>query len=95
MSRNMVLAASALGAIAMLALGLRSVQKALEGRRVGGASDDAPPFDEGFHFRRHWGSFGGESTGWNLSPPMTQLLTGALLVAGGAWLLLRMLDKLA
>lgn len=46
---------------------------------------------EGFTFRRHWGSFGGESTGWNMSSRLMRLLSGIAIAAMGAWLILRLL----
>jgi len=51
--------------------------------------DRDPPAD--FAFRRHWGSFGGESTGWNMSRPLARLLTGLLMIAIGLWVLLQLL----
>jgi hypothetical protein len=39
---------------------------------------------EGLYLRRHWGGFGGSSTGWTMSPGLASLLFGAALgcVAG-------------
>ena len=42
-------------------------------------------------FRRHWGSFGGESTGWNMSGPLARLLAGLAMIAIALWVLLQLL----
>lgn len=36
-------------------------------------------FSGGFYFRRHWGGFGGSSTGWFVSKPLAQAMTGVIL----------------
>lgn len=53
-------------------------------RRLGNVQRRAPRFV----FRRHWGSFGGESTGWEMSPNMVRLLVGVAMMSAGIWLLL-------
>lgn len=45
-----------------------------------------------FTFRRHWGSFGGESTGWNISSNLMRLLMGIALMTVGVWLLLSAIE---
>jgi len=50
----------------------------------------APPED--FAFRRHWGSFGGESTGWSLSPRLARLLAGIVMMMAGAGLVMALLS---
>lgn len=41
----------------------------------------------GFGFRRHWGSFGGESTGWNMSLRLARLVSGLAMVGASTLLL--------
>jgi uncharacterized membrane protein len=38
---------------------------------------------EEFIFRRHWGGFGGGSTGWRMSRPLMSLISGLLLIVMG------------
>jgi hypothetical protein len=92
--RDAVVILAASGALALMAAGVTLVLRSLARRDVRDLKPEhaSAPYDDGFHFRRHWGSFGGESTGWNISPRMTQLLAGALLAMAGTWLLLRILD---
>jgi hypothetical protein len=55
-------------------------------------SGESPPLPpEGFTFRRHWGSLGGESSGWNMSPRLARLLSGVMLLAVGVWMMLHLL----
>jgi hypothetical protein len=44
-----------------------------------------------FLFRRHWGGFGGENSGWSLSAPAGKCVAGLLLIALGAGLAAEML----
>jgi hypothetical protein len=46
---------------------------------------------DAFLFRRHWGGFGGESSGWNLSAPAGKCAAGLLLIALSAGLAAGML----
>ncbi len=46
------------------------------------------PAPEGFAFRRHWGSFGGDSTGWSATPKVMQLVAGVVLFLAGLVLFL-------
>lgn len=39
---------------------------------------------EVFVFRRHWGGFGGENSGWNLSAPLGRCLAGLVMTVLGA-----------
>jgi len=47
---------------------------------------------EGFTFRRHWGSFGAESTGWSMSSRLAKLLAGLGLIGTAAMLMLLLLS---
>lgn len=47
---------------------------------------------EGLTFRRHWGSFGAESTGWSMSSRLAKLLAGLGLIGAAAMLLLLLLS---
>jgi hypothetical protein len=44
-----------------------------------------------FYFRRHWGGFGGSSTGWQISTPLAQLVAGLALAAVSGLLALNLL----
>ncbi|GAA0769415.1 hypothetical protein LRH25_02740 [Ideonella azotifigens] len=88
-----LLCVAGLGCV-LAALGLWPFLPSLPGNRL--QASQAPPElraprNEGFSFRRHWGSFGSESTGWNLSPALMRLLIGLLLLCMGLWLLLGLL----
>jgi hypothetical protein len=97
-TRDLLILAMALAALGLTLIGARIVLTSLEIELWPAKPDprmkppkpgDAPtrPAD-GFNFRRHWGSFGGESTGWNISPRLTRLLSGLTIVAAGVWMLL-------
>lgn len=49
---------------------------------------------DAFLFRRHWGGFGGENSGWNLSASAGKCAAGLLLIALSAGLAAEMLDVL-
>jgi hypothetical protein len=61
-----------------LAAGLASLIFAICAVAMIGLSVFNPSADR-FYFRRHWGGFGGSSTGWHISTPLAQLGAGMLL----------------
>jgi multisubunit Na+/H+ antiporter MnhC subunit len=81
-------------AMAFVVMGLGLLSSALGWPRIGaglrnaGETDDSGGPAQGFAFRRHWGSFGAESTGWTMSPGLAKLLAGLGLIALAAVLLL-------
>ncbi len=81
-------------AMAFVVMGLGLLSSALGWPRIGaglrktGETDDAAGPAQGFAFRRHWGSFGAESTGWTMSPGLAKLLAGLGLIALAAMLML-------
>jgi len=89
---------SLLGALEMRPLGWigRAMRPFVERfiRTIEPGPSPAPPVRDvpaDFTFRRHWGSFGGESTGWNLSGQLARLLAGLVMIAIGLWVLLQLL----
>jgi hypothetical protein len=50
---------------------------------------------DGFVFRHHWGGFGGESSGWNISAPLARFAVGLLLLSLGALMALELLSRSA
>ncbi len=82
-------------AMAFTVVGLGLLSSALGWPRTGAAMrhasaegpDPAAP-GEGFAFRRHWGSFGAESTGWAMSSGLARLMAGLGLIALAVILLL-------
>jgi hypothetical protein len=89
----------AVALVVLTGMGIRIIWEALDlGRAAAGATapgnpisgapiEDTSMASNRFTFRRHWGSFGGESTGWNLSPSLMKLLTGLAMVAAGVSML--------
>lgn len=93
-ARSLVLAITCIVALLLSVLGLWLIGTALDPGllRFKTLPEPAPArAPEGFTFRRHWGSFGGESTGWNMSPRLVRLVSGTLLAAVGGWLVLQLL----
>lgn len=88
---------AAFAAVLLLIVGLRVLLHALDvpllWRRREAGEGAATQATEGFMFRRHWGSFGGESTGWNMSARLARLLSGAALVSCALALLILLLDE--
>ncbi len=97
LSEEFAMVAAALLALTMAILGLVALQRALFpaanflGRPNPALSTERPPPEGDFSFRRHWGSLGGESSGWTLTPRLVRLLGGAVLVLAGAALLSQLL----
>lgn len=74
-----------LGLILFIAVWLAVLGARLMGSKGLVAATDA------FLFRRHWGGFGGEISGWNLSAPAGKCAAGLLLIALSAGLAAQML----
>ena len=74
-----------LGLILFIALWLATLGARLMSSHGLVAATDA------FLFRRHWGGFGGENSGWSLSAPAGKCVAGLLLIALGAGLAAEML----
>jgi hypothetical protein len=74
-----------LGLILFIALGLATLGARLMSSNGLVATTDA------FLFRRHWGGFGGENSGWSLSAPAGKCVAGLLLIALGAGIAAEML----
>jgi hypothetical protein len=72
------------------ALGWPAIRAAT--RQTSADGSDAATPAEGFAFRRHWGSFGAESTGWTMSSRLAKLLAGLGLMIMAAMLLLVLLS---
>jgi hypothetical protein len=77
-----------LGLILFIALLLASLGARLMSSHGLVATTDA------FLFRRHWGGFGGENSGWSLSAPAGKCVAGLLLIALGSGLAVEMLAVL-
>jgi len=74
-----------LGLILVIAVWLAFLGARLMGPKGLAAATDA------FLFRRHWGGFGGENSGWNLSAPAGKCVAGLLLIALSTGLAVQML----
>lgn len=85
-----VLGASILVVLVSLVAGAAALFQALRGGSGGQANTSLMP--EGFTLRRHWGSFGAESTGWSISSRLATLLIGLVSIGIAAALMLRLLD---
>ncbi|MDH4389847.1 MAG: hypothetical protein QE285_00310 [Aquabacterium sp.] len=85
--------------MAFTVVGLGLLSSALGWPRIGVSmgqatayATDPPAPAEGFAFRRHWGSFGAESTGWTMSSRLAKLLAGLGLIAMAAMLMLMLMS---
>lgn len=85
-----VLGVSILVVLVSLAAGAAALFQALRGGSGGQANASLMP--EGFTLRRHWGSFGAESTGWSISSRLATLMIGLVSIGIAAALMLRLLD---
>ena len=85
-----VLGAAILVVLVSLVAGAAALFQALRGGSGGQANTSLMP--EGFTLRRHWGSFGAESTGCSISSRLATLLIGLFSSGMAAVLMLRLLD---